>query len=104
MRKGCSNQRRSSEVVAGSGEHRVDMVAVAPQEMVATHPMMADHGFDVGMTTHLAANGLGNMPDLAADPDLEELTGVAARPSMATRAISGHNYPDRIGDLFRAMG
>jgi hypothetical protein len=63
MRKSCSNGRRSSEVVAGRGEHRIDMVAVAPLEMVATHPMMANQGLDVGMTTHLAADGLGNMPD-----------------------------------------
>jgi hypothetical protein len=43
---------------------------VATLEMVATHPMvvleMADHGLDGGTSAHLAADGLGNTPDLAA--------------------------------------
>jgi hypothetical protein len=32
---------------------------------------MADHGFHGSSASHLAANGLGGMPDLAADKDLE---------------------------------
>jgi hypothetical protein len=32
---------------------------------------MADHGFDGGSASHLAADGLCYTPDLAGDPDLE---------------------------------
>jgi hypothetical protein len=32
---------------------------------------VADDGFDGGATAHLAADGPGDTPDLAADPDLE---------------------------------
>jgi hypothetical protein len=32
---------------------------------------VANDGFDGGATAHLAANGLGDTPDLAGDPDLE---------------------------------
>jgi hypothetical protein len=32
---------------------------------------MADHGFDGSSASHLSANGLGGMPDLAADTDLK---------------------------------
>jgi hypothetical protein len=43
--------------------------------MVATHAVVvfekADHGLDGSSATHLAADGLGDTPDLARDPDLE---------------------------------
>ena len=63
--------------MASGGEDSVDAVAVAALEMVAVHAVIvlevADHGFDGGAPSHLAANGLGDAPDLAADPDLEAI-------------------------------
>jgi hypothetical protein len=79
MRKSSSDHRRSRlKFVAGSGEHRIDTVAVAILEMVATHPMIADHGLFGGTTAPLEADGLRNTPDLAADPDLEPVGMVVA--------------------------
>ena len=67
--------QEQAEVVAGSGENRVDAVAVAALEIVATHTVifleMADDGLDGSSAPHLAANGFGDTPDLAGDPDLE---------------------------------
>jgi hypothetical protein len=34
------------------------MVALTPLEMVATHPMMADHGLDVGLIASLRARAM----------------------------------------------
>jgi hypothetical protein len=34
---------------------------------------MADHGLDGSSATHLAADGLGDTPDLSGDPDLEPI-------------------------------
>jgi hypothetical protein len=71
----CSN-------IAFSGEHRVDAIAIAAGEIVAAHAgillEMADDGFDGGAPAHLAADGLGDTPDLAADPDLELVRIVVA--------------------------
>ena len=57
---------------AGSGEHGVDAVAIAAREIVAAHAVIllevADDGFDGGATAHLAADCLGDTPDLATDP------------------------------------
>src|SRR5262245_61101926 len=39
---------------------------------------VADDGFDGGAPAHLAADGLGDTPDLAADPDLEPVRIVVA--------------------------
>src|SRR5262249_134605 len=51
-------------------------------EIVAAHAVilleMADDGFDGGAPAHLAADGLGDTPDLAADPDLEPVWIVVA--------------------------
>src|SRR5262249_5519908 len=67
---------------AGSGEHGVDAVAIAAREIVAAHAVIllevADNGFDGGATAHLTADGLGDTPDLAADPDLEPVRIVVA--------------------------
>jgi hypothetical protein len=71
--------QEQTEVVAGSGKYRIDTVAVASLDMVATHPTMADHGLDGGTTTHFAADGVGNIPDLAADPDPEPV-GIVVAP------------------------
>jgi len=71
-----------AEVVAGSGEHGVDAVAVAALEMVTAHSVvvfeMADHGLNGGATPHLAADGFGDTAHLAADPDLEPVGIVVA--------------------------
>src|SRR5262249_39412686 len=57
------------------GEHGVDAIAIAAGEIVAAHAVIllevADDGFDGGAPAHLAADGLGDTPDLTADPDLE---------------------------------
>src|SRR5947207_1409973 len=66
-----SNIFASARIRLAAASTCVAMVAVAPLQMAATHSSMADHGLDVGVTTHLAADDVGNMPDLAADPDLE---------------------------------
>jgi hypothetical protein len=39
---------------------------------------VADDGFDGGAPAHLAADGLGDTPDLAADPELEPVRIVVA--------------------------
>src|SRR5262249_257316 len=50
-------------------------------EIVAAHAVIllevADDGFDGGAPAHLAADGLGDTPDLAADPDLEPVRTIA---------------------------
>src|SRR5262245_65146526 len=72
--------------------------------MVATHPMivleMADHGFDGGTTAHLAADGLGNTPDLAADPDLEPIRIVVAAIALVAMDATDRDTcePFEIGD------
>src|SRR5262249_8589370 len=74
--------QEQAEVVAGSGEHGVDAIAIAAGEIVAAHAVIllevADDGFDGGAPAHLAADGLGDTPDLAADPDLEPVRIVVA--------------------------
>jgi len=44
---------------------------------------MADDGFDGGAPAHLAADGLADTPDLAADPDLEPVRIVVAAIALA---------------------
>jgi hypothetical protein len=55
---------------------------MAAGEIVAAHAVilleMADDGFDGGAPAHLAADGLGDTPDLAADLDLEPVWIVVA--------------------------
>src|SRR2546429_6570165 len=74
--------QEQAEVVAGSGEHGVDAIAIAAGEIVAAHAVIvlevADDGFDGGAPAHLAADGLGDTPNLAADPDLEPVRIVVA--------------------------
>jgi len=69
------------EVEAGGGEDGVDAVAIAALEIIAAHAVlgleMADHRLDRGAALHLAADGFGDAPDLAGDPDLEAV-GMAA--------------------------
>jgi hypothetical protein len=52
---------------------------IAAGEIVAAHAVIllevADDGFDGGAPAHLAVDGLGDTPDLAADPDLEPVRG-----------------------------
>src|SRR5262245_43301075 len=58
------------------------MWSIAAGEIVAAHAVIllevADDGFDGGATAHLAADGLGDTPDLTADPDLEPVRIVVA--------------------------
>src|SRR5215510_468024 len=53
--------QEQAEVVAGSGEHGVDAIAIAAGEIVAAHAVIllevADDGFDGGAPAHLAADG-----------------------------------------------
>src|SRR5256886_17492323 len=81
--------QEQAEVVAGSGEHGVDAIAIAAGEIVAAHAVIllevADDGFDGGAPAHLSAAGLGATPDLAADPELEPVRLVVA--SLALVAV-----------------
>src|SRR5438270_10899403 len=65
--------QEEAEVVASRGEHGIDPIALAPLQIIAAHTVlglgMADDWFDGGSPPHLAANGFGNAPNLAADPD-----------------------------------
>src|SRR6266545_6799284 len=78
--------QEQAEVVAGGCEHGIDAVAVATLEVIAAHPVIIldvpDDGFDGSTTAHLAANGLGDAPDLAADPDLEAVRIVVTAISL----------------------
>src|SRR5262249_29139942 len=77
--------QEQTEVVAGSGEHGVDAVAVAPFEVIAAHPVLGldvpNDRLDGGAAAHLAADrggdaahpGSGPGQALAADPDPERL-------------------------------
>ena len=49
----------------------------------------ADDGFDGGAPAHLAADGLGDTPDLTADPDLEPVRIVVA--AIALVAVDAAN-------------
>src|SRR5215469_3970106 len=70
------------EVVAGRGEHGVDVVAVAAFEVIAPHPVLGldvpNDRLDYGAAAHLAADRGGDAADLAADPDAELLCVVVA--------------------------
>jgi hypothetical protein len=43
---------------------------------------MADHGLDGGTSAHLAADGHGNTPDLAADPPVRIVVAAIALVAM----------------------
>src|SRR6266567_613700 len=96
--------KEQAEVVAGSGEHGVDAVAIAALEIVATHAVIAlqvaNDGFDGGATAHLAANGLGDTPDLAGDPDLEPVRMVVAAIALVAVDAADRNTCElfEIGD------
>jgi hypothetical protein len=64
---------QQGEVVAGCGKDGVDAVAVAAFDIIAVHAVlgldMADDWLHGGAALHLAADGSGDAPDLAADPD-----------------------------------
>ena len=61
---------------------------------------MADDGLDSGSASHLAADRLGDAPDLAADPDFEPIRiVVAAIALVAVDAADRHACePFEIGD------
>jgi hypothetical protein len=90
--------QEQAEVVASGGEHGVDAVAMPAVEMVAAHPVvvleMAGHGLDGGAPPHLAADGLGNPADLAADPDLEPIGIVVAAIALVALDAAHRNTAD----------
>src|SRR5262249_10580029 len=61
---------------------------------------VSDDGFDGSTTAHLAANGLGDTPDLAADPDLEAVRIVVAAIALVSVDTAGRNACElfEIGD------
>jgi hypothetical protein len=77
--------QEQGEVEAGGGEDGVDAVALAALELIAVHAVLgldvADNGLDSGAALHLAADGGGDAPHLATDPDLE-LVGMVV-PAIA---------------------
>jgi hypothetical protein len=74
-RENGAQQRRQVEVETNGGEDGVDAVAVLALEVVALHSMVGlevtDHRLDGGAALHLAFDGGGGPPDLAANPDAE---------------------------------
>jgi hypothetical protein len=69
-------------VAAGGGEDGVGAVARSALEIVAVHAVLgldvADHRLDGGAAYHLAADGVGHAPHLAADPHLKPVRVVVA--------------------------
>ena len=80
--------QEQAEVVAGSGEHGIDAVAVAAFEVIATHPVLGldvpNDRLDRSAVTHLAADRGGDTAYLAADPDAEFLGVVVAAIALST--------------------
>ena len=78
----CQPAQEEAEVVTGGGEDGIDAVALTALEMVAVRAVfgfeMADDRLDRGSAFHLAADGSGDAPHLAADPDPELVRMVAA--------------------------
>ena len=78
--------QEQAEVVAGSGEHGVDAVAVASCEVIAAHPMFGldvpNDRLDGGAAAHLTADRGGDAAHLAAEPDAELLGVVVASDSQ----------------------
>jgi hypothetical protein len=61
---------------------------------------VANDGFDGGATAHFAANGLGDTPDLAGDPDLEPIRMVVAAIALVAVDAANRNTCElfEIGD------
>jgi hypothetical protein len=89
------------EVVAGGGEDGVDAVAFASFEIISVHAVlgldMADDGLDGGAALHLAADGSGDAPDLAADPDAELVGMIVAAIALIDMDALGFDA----GELFQ---
>ena len=66
---------------------------------------VANDGFDGGATAHLAANGLGDTPDLAGDPDLEPVRMVVAAIALVAVDAADRNTCElfEIGDGIRGL-
>lgn len=96
--------QEQTEVVAGSGEHGVDPIAVAAFEVIAAHPVlgldMSNDRFDGGAAAHLAADRGGDAAHLAADPDTELLGVVMAAIAFVDMDAAGLNPGQRfqLGD------
>src|SRR5260221_13315031 len=106
-RSSAEPAQEEAEVVAGGGEDGVDAVAVATLEMVAAHAVlgleMTDDRLDRGSALHLAADGFGDVADLAADPNPELVRMIVAAIALMDAAGVGRREaaPDRRG---RAAG
>ena len=61
---------------------------------------MPDHGLNGGTTAHLAADGLGDAPDLATDPDLKPVGIVVAAIALVAMDATDRDACDlfKIGD------
>jgi hypothetical protein len=90
--------------IIAESNFRYRQVAIAALEIVATHAVIAlqvaNDGFDGGATAHLAANGLGDTPDLAGDPDLEPVRMVVAAIALVAVDAANRNTCElfEIGD------
>src|SRR5258708_7100912 len=100
-RSSAEPAQEEAEVVAGGGEDGVDAVAVATLEMVAAHAVlgleMTDDRLDRGSALHLAADGFGDVADLAADPNPELVRMIVAAIALmdAAGGRAGAALPDR---------
>ena len=69
VQKPLEPAQEQTEVIAGSGEHGIDAVAVAVLEIIAPHPVlgldMAYDRLDRGAAAHLAADRGGDAAYLA---------------------------------------
>ena len=83
--------QEQGEVVAGSGEHGVDAIALGALEIIAAHAVlgleMADDRLDGGSAAHLAPDGSSDPADLPGDPD-PELVGMVVA-AIAPRLRGG---------------
>src|SRR5258707_655239 len=101
-RSSAEPAQEEAEVVAGGGEDGVDAVAVATLEMVAAHAVlgleMTDDRLDRGSALHLAADGFGDVADLAADPNPELVRMIVAAIALMDAAGLDAGQPLQIGD------
>src|SRR5260221_8500380 len=96
-RSSAEPAQEEAEVVAGGGEDGVDAVAVATLEMVAAHAVlgleMTDDRLDRGSALHLAADGFGDVADLAADPNPELVRMIVAAIALMDAAGLHPRHP-----------
>ena len=96
--------QEQAEVVAGSGEHGVDAIALGALEIVTAHAVlgleMADDRLDGGSAAHLAPDRGSDPADLPGDPDPELVGMIVAAYPLSTWMRAGLHAGEllQIGD------